>query len=143
MAKDICAICGETPGLLKSVTIVIGKTTQVVCSDCAKEVQGMGEVALCRHALSRCYAKSRDKIQARLDFITAAEEARPKCMRCNTPLKFSAKVTLDASPMRDSIFSSTFDLIPAHCPSCFKMELFSPEMLQQSEWMLCLYTQDT
>lgn len=143
MAKEICAVCGESISGFKVVTLVVGKTSQTFCPGCAKEAQGMGEAELCRHVLSRSWAKNREKIQQRMDLVVAAEEARPKCLRCGTPIKFTGKVTLDASPMRDTLFSKTFDLIPAYCPNCFKMEFFAPEMIRQNELMALLYSQDT
>lgn len=143
MAKEICAVCGESVGSFRAVAMTVGKTSQTFCSDCAKKAQNMGEVELCRHVLSRSYAKNREDIQARLDFLDAAEKARPKCAHCVIPLKFKKKVSLDADAIRSGLFANVFDLIPAYCPGCFRMELFAPEMLQQSKYLAELYNQDT
>jgi len=49
---------------------------------------------------------------------------------------------LDASPMRDGILSSSFDVIPMYCPNCCKMELFWPEMLERNKELAYLYRLD-
>lgn len=103
----------------------------------------MGEAELCRYALSRGYAENRDKIQARLDLLTSAEEARPKCLRCGTPMKFGEVLTLDNTPMRDSFFAGTYDIIPCNCPRCFKIEFYARELLKSDEKLACLYSLDT
>lgn len=128
--------------MFREESIIVGKTRQTCCSNCAKEVKDLSELELCRLSLQRGYAQNREKIEARVQLITQAEQARPKCLRCGGRMKFAERITLDSSPMRDTVFSSTYALLPCKCTACFRMEFYSPEVLKNDEMIAYLYSQD-
>lgn len=143
MANDsVCIFCGEKPGMFKSDSVIVGGTTQLCCKSCVKEAAGLSELELCRKVLRTNRAQNADRIAARIELITQSQEARPKCPRCGAPMKFGSVVTLDASPLRDGLFSSTFDVLPCHCPECYKLEFFLPEVLKRDPKIAYLHRMD-
>ena len=140
--ESICVFCGEKPGMFRSENILVGNTSQLCCKTCAKEVAGLSEVELCQKALRLGHAQNPERLQARIELITQAEAARPKCLRCNTPMKFNSVVHLDASPLRDTLFSETFDLLPCLCPNCGRFEFFTPAVLGDNPTIAYLHRKD-
>ena len=144
MASDItCALCGETPSGFRREVIRVGNTTQWCCKSCSKAAADLSDEELCRKVLRLGFAQEPEKVEAHLEFIDEAKQVRPSCLRCGTPLKFRKIVYLDRTPFSDSILSNTFDLLPAVCPACHKIEFYSPDLTDQVEKFLYLYRQDT
>lgn len=140
--ETVCVFCGERPGVFRSENILVGNTSQLCCKACAKEVAGLSEEELCRKALRLGHAQNPEKLEARIELIVQAEAARPKCPRCETPMKFRSVVHLDASPLRDTLFSSTLDLLPCLCPGCGKIEFFTPDVLKNDPKIAYLHRKD-
>lgn len=143
MAKEICVFCGEAPGVFRSDVVYCGSTAQVSCKTCAKEMAELSEEERCRRALKLGLAEYPDKIQERITLLTEAEDHRPACLRCGTKLKFGAVLTLDNSPMRDGIFSDTYNILPAYCQGCGKIEFYSPGYAAQNKFVAHLIRKDT
>ena len=113
MANELCIFCGQKPGTFRSTTLACGSTIQVACKACEKELKDLDEVEVCRRALVRGIAENPERIRARIELLTEAENHRPKCLRCSTNLTFLKVQELDNSPMRDSIFKEPFEVLPA------------------------------
>lgn len=144
MASEFtCVFCGETPSGFRREVIRVGNTTQWCCKSCNKAAADLSDEELCREVLRLGFAQEPEKVEAHLEFIAEAKQARPKCLRCGTPLKFRKIVYLDRTPFSNSILSNTFDLLPAGCPNCHKIEFYSPDLMEQDEKFLYLYQQDT
>lgn len=144
MANDnICVFCGETLGVFRSAGINCANTYQPCCKNCAKELKELDEAEQCRRALRLGYAAQPEKLEARIELITSAEEHRPACLRCGAKLKFGSVQYLDNSPMRDSIFSGEFELLPAYCQSCGKYEFYNPVITGRNKFIAYLIAKDT
>ena len=136
MEKDkLCVFCGQKPGAFRSATIQCGGTRQLSCKACEKELEGLDEVELCHRALVRGIAEHPEQLKERIDLITEAEHHRPKCLRCGDSLSFMEIQELDNSPMGDGIFTETFDVLPAYCPSCGKYEFYHPETVRKDKYL--------
>ena len=143
MANELCVICGQKPGTFRSTTIACGNTIQVACKSCEKELKGFSEIEICRKALIRGIAENPERIRARIELLTEAEDHRPKCLRCGSNLTFMKVQTLDNSPMKDSIFMNTFDVLPAYCESCGKYEFYNPEIIRKDKYLAYLIWKDS
>ena len=117
MAIETCVFCGEKHSTFRSTTIACGNTWQKACKACEKELRDLDEIEVCRRALIRGIAENPDRIRERIELITEAENHRPKCLRCGANLTFMDVQELDNSPMRDSVFMETFEVLPAYCES--------------------------
>ena len=125
MANELCVFCGQKPGTFRGTTVACGNTIQVACKSCEKELKGLDEAEICRKALIRGIAENPDRIHARIELLTEAEDHRPKCLRCGSKLTFMKVQELDNSPMQDSIFKDPFVVLPACCESCGKYEFYN------------------
>ena len=144
MAKEnICVFCGQRPGTFRSTTIPCGDTWQTACKACEKELKGLDEAELCRRALVRGIAEHPDRLRARIELIEEAENHRPKCLRCGAKLRFDHVQELDNSPLQDSLLADTFDVLPAYCESCGKMEFYNPRIVNKNKYMAYLIHKDT
>lgn len=143
MSNNICVFCGLKPGAFQNTIVPCAGTYQNACKSCEKELKGLDEIEICRRALVRGIAENPERIQARLELITEAEEERPKCLRCGQNLIFMKVQTLDNSPMRDTIFKDTFDVLPAYCESCGKYEFFNPAIIRKHKKIAYLASKDT
>ena len=143
MSNNICVFCGEKPGAFQSTTVPCGGTYQNACKACEKELKGLDEIEICRRALVRGIAEDPERIRARIELMTEAEEQRPKCLRCGQKLTFMNVQSLDNSPMSDSIFTGTFELLPACCASCGKYEFFNPAIIRKNKKLVYLASKDT
>lgn len=141
--ENICVFCGQKPGAFRSTTIQCGNTWQPACKSCEKELKGLDEVEVCRRALVRGMAEDPDRLRARIELITEAENHRPMCLRCGTSLSFMKVQELDNSPMRDSVFKETFEVLPAVCTSCGKYEFYNPAIVRKDIYMSYLIRKDT
>ena len=144
MANDsICVFCGQKPGMFRSTTLACGSTIQVACIACEKELKDLDEVEVCRRALVRGIAENPERIRARIELLTEAENHRPKCLRCSTNLTFLKVQELDNSPMRDSIFKEPFEVLPAYCTACGKYEFYNPDVIRKNKYLAHLVNKDT
>lgn len=143
MANELCIFCGQKPGTFRSTTLACGSTIQVACKACEKELKDLDEVEVCRRALVRGIAENPERIRARIELLTEAENHRPKCLRCSTNLTFLKVQELDNSPMRDSIFKEPFEVLPAYCTACGKYEFYNPDVIRKNKYLAHLVNQDT
>ena len=143
MANELCIFCGQKPGTFRSTTLACGSTIQVACKACEKELKDLDEVEVCRRALVRGIAKNPERIRARIELLTEAENHRPKCLRCSTNLTFLKVQELDNSPMRDSIFKEPFEVLPAYCTACGKYEFYNPDVIRKNKYLAHLVNKDT
>ena len=143
MANELCVFCGQKPGTFRSTTIQCGNTLQPACKACEKELKDLDEIEVCRRALIRGIAENADRIRERIELITEAENHRPKCLRCGANLTFMDAQELDNSPMRDSVFMETFEVLPAYCESCGKYEFYNPVIVRKNKYLAHLIWKDT
>lgn len=143
MANELCIFCGQKPGTFRSTTLACGSTIQVACKACEKELKDLDEVEVCRRALVRGIAENPERIRARIELLTEAENHRPKCLRCSTNLTFLKVQELDNSPMRDSIFKEPFEVLPAYCTACGKYEFYNPDVIRKNKYLAHLVNKDT
>ena len=143
MANDLCVFCGQKPGVFRDTTVRCGDTLQFACMACERELTGLSELDRCRRALIRGIAVEPEKLRERLELITKSENHRPKCLRCGSELTFMEEQTLDNNPLRDSIFSDSFDVLPAYCKTCGKYELFNPAVIRKNKYLAYLIDKDT
>ena len=143
MANELCIFCGQKPGTFRSTTLACGSTIQVACKACEKELKDLDEVEVCRRALVRGIAENPERIRARIELLTEAENHRPKCLRCSTNLTFLKVQELDNSPMRDSIFKEPFEVLPAYCTACGKYEFYNPGVIRKNKYLAHLVNKDT
>ena len=106
-------------------------------------VPGLDEAELCRRVLVRGIAEHPDRLRARIELIEEAENHRPKCLRCGAKLRFDHVQELDNSPLQDSLLADTFDVLPAYCESCGKMEFYNPRIVNKNKYMAYLIHKDT
>ena len=144
MGNDgICVFCGQKPGTFRSTTVQCANTWQFACKACEKELKDLDEAELCRRALVRGIAEDPERLRARIALITEAENYRPKCLRCGSELTFMDVQELDNSPMRDTIFKDSFEVLPAYCTSCGKYEFFNPTVVRKNKHLAYLIWKDT
>ena len=143
MANDLCIFCGQKPGTFRSTTLACGSTIQVACKACEKELKDLDEVEVCRRALVLGIAENPERIRARIELLTEAENHRPKSLRCSTNLTFLKVQELDNSPMRDSIFKEPFEVLPAYCTACGKYEFYNPDVIRKNKYLAHLVNKDT
>lgn len=144
MAKDkVCVFCGKDLTMFNSDVFYCGGTTQDCCKPCGRELNLLSEEEQCRRALRLGLADSREKLEAHLSFLAEVENQRPACLRCGAKLRFGEVLTLDNSPMRDGIFSSTFEVLPACCSGCGKMEFYNPGYARGNKTIAYLIRKDT
>ena len=141
--ENICVFCGEKLGLFNSANMICAGIYQPCCKDCAKELKNLSEEEQCRRALRLGYAQFPEKLEQQIELSTKAEEHRPTCLRCGAKLIFGDIQHLDNSPMRDSVFTDTFDVRPAYCESCGKMEFYHPHFVSQNKYVAYLIDKDT
>ena len=94
-------------------------------------------------SLSPWNCKNPERIRARIELLTEAENHRPKCLRCSTNLTFLKVQELDNSPMRDSIFKEPFEVLPAYCTACGKYEFYNPDVIRKNKYLAHLVNKDT
>ena len=63
----------------------------------------------------------------------ATENTTLKCLRCGTPLTFMRVQALDNTPLKDSVYDNTFNVLPAYCESCGMFEFYNPEIVMKNE----------
>ena len=143
MANELCVFCGQKPGTFRGTTIACGNTIQVACKSCEKELKGLDEAEICRKALIRGIAEHPERIRDRIELLSEAENHRPKCLRCGADLTFMKVQGLDNSPMKDSVFAGTFDVLPAYCESCGKYEFYNSVIIRKDKYFAYLIWIDT
>ena len=143
MANDnICVFCGEKIGFFSAYTIRCADIRHPCCKNCADELQEAREDELCRRALRLGLAEQPEKLEERLTLLTESEAHRPACLRCGSKLKFGKLQRLDNTPMRDGIFTDIFEVQPAYCRSCGKIELYHPDYVARNKYLAFLIKQD-
>ena len=140
---DKCVFCGEDLRFFHSSGIRCAGIYYPCCKNCANELQELGEEEQCRRALRLGLAEQQEKLEEHLTLITEAESHRPACLRCGAKLKFGRLQQLDNSPMRDGLFTDTFDVQPAYCESCGKIEFYHPNYAARSKFIAYLIRKDT
>ena len=141
--EKLCVFCGQKPSVFRSTSIICGGTYQVACRDCEKELRDLDDLERCRRALRLGLAEDPQEIEEHIALVTGAENHRPACLRCGGKLRFGAVQTLDSSPYRDGILSSSFDVLPASCESCGKYELYNPVFAKKNKFIAYLIKKDT
>lgn len=141
--ENICVFCGEKLGRFRSTTVQCGNTWQPACKACGKEVEELSELELCQRALVRGIAEEPERLRARIELLTEAENHRPSCLRCGGKLVFETVQSLDNSPMRDSLFEDAFEVLPAYCASCGKYEFYAPHIVRKNKFLAHLIRKDT
>ena len=142
MANKICIFCGEKLGFFQDTIVTCGNTPQTACKACEKELQELNELEICRRALIRGLAENPERIQARMELITEAENHRPKCLQCGEKLTFMNVQELDNSPLKDSVFKDPFEVLPAYCKSCGKFEFYNPSIVRKNKYLVYLINKD-
>ena len=140
---NVCVFCGETLGAFRNVGFDCARVYQPCCRNCAKELKELSEDEQCRRALRFGFAQQPEKLQARIEVITTAEEHRPACLRCGAKMKFSPVQWLDNTPMRDGFLSEGFEVLPAYCESCGKYEFYNPHVVNKNKFLAYLIGKDT
>lgn len=145
-----CVFCGEKLGAFSAMTMVCGGAYLPCCKSCYKELLPLSEEEQCRRALRLGLVKDPQQLEAFIRQSEEAEEAarnaeehRPACLRCGKKLRFRQVQSLDNSPLRDSLFSTTFDILPAYCEACGKYEFFNPEVVEKDRYLAHLIKIDT
>lgn len=141
--KRICVFCGTKPAPFRSSNIVCGGTLQVCCISCEDEVRSLSELEQCKRALRLGLADTPKKLEERIDILSNAESHRHKCLRCGAKLTYGAVQHLDNSPLSDGIFTGTFDVVPAFCTSCGRIEFFDPKFLNRNKYISHLIELDS
>lgn len=140
--ENVCVFCGQRPGAFRSTSVYCGGTWQSACKSCEKELKGISEEEVCRRALRRGLAAEAQRIEAHLKVVEEAELHRPKCLQCGSKLVFGEVEELDNSPLRDGLLSTTFDVLPAHCPSCGRFEFYDPVIAKRNPHLAHLIAKD-
>ena len=148
--ENVCVFCGEKMGFFQAMTITCAGYYLTCCKSCYKELKDLPEEEQCRRALRLGLVQNTQALEARieladkaLEVAANAEEHRPTCLRCGTKLRFQAVEHLDNSPMRDGLFSETFDILPAYCESCGRYEFFNPAFVEKDAYLAHLFQLDT
>lgn len=141
--KRVCVFCGEKPAPFRSSEIVCGGTYQLCCIPCEEELRQLNELEQCRRALRLGLANEPEKLAERIDVLTNAELHRHKCLRCGAAVTYGTVQHLDNTPLNDSVFHGSLDVVPAFCKSCGKMEFFHPEFFRKNKYLACLIELDT
>lgn len=141
--ENICVFCGEKLSRFRSTTIPCGHTLQPACKSCEKELAGLEELELCQRALLRGLADQPERVRARIDLLTTAEDHRHKCLRCGGKLRYKSVQSLDNSPYRDTLLKEPFEVQPAYCVSCGKYEFFEPTVVRKNKHLAYLIWKDT
>lgn len=140
--NSVCVFCGKKLSAFRYDIVYCGAVAQVVCKDCKKEVDMLPEEERCRRALASGRADQPEKIREAMELAERAEQARMTCLRCGGKLRFGELQSLDNSPLRDSIFADTFEVLPAYCDQCGKIEFFDYEVLSKNKYTAYLMKKD-
>lgn len=143
MAKEVCVFCGSEVSYMRSDYVSCGPVNQFACKACAKELKDLSALERCRRALQRGITEAKQTIEEYITMVETAEEARPACLRCGEKLRFGEVQTLDNSPYRDGLLSNTFNILPAYCHNCGKMEIYNPAYIGNNKLLSYLVKKDT
>ena len=139
--KSLCVCCGAKLTPFRYDVIWCG-IAQQVCKDCKKELDALDDAERCRRVLQSGRAQEPEKVRALLDVAEGAEEHRFACLRCGSPMRFGEVLTLDNSPLWDSVFSNMFAALPAYCDGCGKIEFFDRDRLSKDKYIAYLIKKD-
>lgn len=137
-----CVFCGAKLSPFRYDVVHCGTVPQMACKSCIRELASLDDAEVCRRALAGGRTAQPDKVRAHMEVAEQAEEHRFTCLRCGSPMRFGKTLTLDNSPLRDSIFADCFETIPAYCDNCGKIEFFDPNRLSKNEYIAYLIVKD-
>ena len=144
MANDNrCVFCGKSVGSFRSTNVLCGKTYQLSCKDCARELEPLDHTERCRRALLRGLAYRPEQLQEFIQVQAEAESHRPKCLRCGGRMRFMQEQNFDNTPHGDSIFHGSFAVLPAWCEDCSRFEFFNPIAARKNPFLAHLIQKDT
>ena len=141
MAKVICVFCGEEVSTMRGDYIPCGPVYQWACRNCIREVKPLGETDRARRVLQRRFTSKAAAFEEYIAMVDGAEEARPACLRCGEKLKFGEAQALHNNPLNE--WKSFFDVLPAYCTNCGKIELYRPEHIEKNKQLSYLVKKDT
>ena len=141
--NDRCVFCGEKVGSFRSTNVLCGSTYQLSCKSCEKEMNGLDHTERCRRALQRGLANRPELLREYIEVSTTAEDHRPKCLRCGGRMIFMEEQHFDNTPHSDSIFHGSFDVLPAWCEDCARLEFFHPTAARKNPFLAHLIQKDT
>lgn len=141
--ENVCVFCGEKMGFFQTMTVTCAGYYLTCCKNCYKELKDLPEEERCRRALKLGLVEQPEKMEHFLGVAANAEAHRPTCLRCGTKLQFQTVEYLDNSPMRDSLFGDTFDVLPAYCEGCGRYEFFKPSFVEKDAYLARLLKLDT
>ena len=139
---DRCVFCGKSVGSFRSTNVLCGTIYQLSCRDCARELESLEQTERCRRALLRGLADRPEKLREYIEVSETAEAHRPAC-RCGGTLHFMEEQHFDNTPHSDSIFHGSFDVLPAYCTACGRLEFFHPEIVRRNPRLNHLLLKDT
>ena len=141
--NDRCVFCGKTVGSFRSTNVLCGKTYQLSCKDCAKELESLDHPDRCRRALLRGLAYRPELLREYIEVSENAEAHRPKCTACGGRMIFMEEQHFDNTPHTDSIFHGSFAVLPAWCESCARFEFFNPAAVRKNPFLAHLEEKDS
>ena len=141
--NDRCVFCGEKVGTFRSTNVLCGSTYQLSCKSCEKEMNHLDHTERCRRALQRGLANRPEQLREYIEISEAAEDHRPKCLRCGGRMIFMEEQNFDNTPHTDSIFHGCFTVLPAYCETCGRFEFFHPETVRKNPHLNHLLQKDT
>lgn len=140
---DRCVFCGKTVSSFRSTNVLCGKTYQLSCKDCAKELEPLDHTERCRRALQRGLAYRPEQLRSYIEIVSTAEDRRPKCPSCGGRIHFMRERLLDSSPFTDGLLSSAFSILPACCTDCGRYEFYNPDIVRKNPFLEHLLLKDT
>lgn len=140
---DRCVFCGQKVGTFRSTNVLCGKSYQLACKDCSREIEPLDHPERCRRALLRGLAHRPEQLREYIEISTTAEEHRPKCLRCGGRMIFMEVQEFDNTPHTDSIFRGAFEVLPAYCEDCARFEFFHPAAARKNPFLAHLIEKDT
>lgn len=138
--NDRCVFCGEKVGSWRSTNVLCGKTYQLACGDCAREMNALDHTERCRRALLRGLAYRPEQLREYIEIVTTAEDRRPKCPSCGGRIQFMGERLLDRA---DSIYPAVFSVLPAYCADCGRYEFYNPDIVRRNPFLEHLFLKDT
>lgn len=141
--NDLRVFCGKAVNAFRSTNVQCGRTYQLSCKDCAREMEALDQNERCRRALLWGLADRPERLREQIALSEDAENHRPTCGRCGGKLRFLEEQHFDNTPHGDSVFHGSFDVLPAYCTDCGRFEFFHPEVIRKNRSLSYLLEQDT
>lgn len=138
---DRCVFCGNPAGALLSTNVICGKTYQLACRDCAKELKALSNLDRCRKALILGLADCPHKLHEYIRFCADAEDRRPKCPSCGGSLRYTGEQYLGTAS--NHVYAPTSPVWTACCDGCGRYEFFNSDILRKNPHLDLLFRLDT